>query len=146
MNIKEVKLGDLKTGDQIAVRGNVEDLHPSLRTLTAFVGDTYLHHGIYSKEDCSLYRVEYEDGEYCLPGERNNEEGEEAVEQGSSWPVYNLIMNNCESFATLLKTGKAKSRQVLEALISTLKALVVGVAKSASPGVAGFSGSGNNKH
>ena len=143
MKIEEVKLGDLKTGDQIAVKGNVENLSPCLSLVTAHSNGTYLHHGIFNKEEMcvyelqgdtkenarpkkrdfteffaghtALYRVEYDEGE-CFTVNETIKRAEEAVKQGSRWPAYDLIRNNCESFATYLKTGKAKSIQVLRSL------------------------------
>ena len=41
---------------------------------------------------------------------------ENAVAMQSSWPSYDLIKNNCETFATYLKTGKPCSIQVLDAV------------------------------
>ena len=164
MKIEEVKLGDLKTGDQIAVKGNVENLSPCLILVTAHSNGTYLHHGIFNKEELctyelqgdtkkearpkkrdftefyaghtALYRVEYDEGE-CLPVDETIKRAEEVVKQGSHWPEYHLILNNCESFATYLKTGKEISMQVLNALVemAVKVATVVGessIAHSAS--------------
>ena len=41
---------------------------------------------------------------------------ENAVAMQSSWPSYDLIKNNCETFAIYLKTGKPCSMQVLDAV------------------------------
>lgn len=145
MRCEKVKQGDLKLADQIAVMGNVADLDPLLRSLTAHIGETYFHHGIYDtnnvvvyhftgdnkasakpkKSDFTeffaghiqLYRVVYEDNEECLPDHEVMEKAEEAVNRSSTWPDYHIIQNNCESFATYLKTGKLYSRQALEALV-----------------------------
>ena len=145
MRCEKVKQGDLKLADQIAVMGNVADLSPSLRSLTAHVGETYFHHGIYDTKNIAvyhfrgadkasaipqksdfteffaghsqLYRVVYEDNEKCLPDHEVMERAELAVKLSSSWPDYHIIGNNCESFATFLKTGKLYSKQALEALV-----------------------------
>lgn len=144
MKIEVVKLGDLKTGDQIAVKGDVKNLSPCLTFVTAHSNGTYLHHGIFNKEELCVYelqgdtkkdaipkkrdftefyaghsvlcRVEYDEGE-CFTVDETIKRAEEVVKQGSRWPAYNLIRNNCESFATYLKTGKAKSIQVLRSLV-----------------------------
>ena len=145
MRCEKVKQGDLKLADQIAVMGNVADLDPSLLRLTAHIGETYFHHGIYDpnnvvvyhftgdnkanakpkKSDFTeffagktqLYRVVYDDNEECLPDDEVMKKAEEAVEGSSTWPDYHIIANNCESFATYLKTGEAYSKQALEGLV-----------------------------
>jgi len=151
VKIEEVKLKDLNNGDQIAVMGNVVDLSPWLLPFTVHTNHTYLHHGIFDKENFAvidfhgnnkanarpkrrdfteffaghtkLYRLVYEEGEKCLPVDETMQMANKAVEQRSSWPAYHLIQNNCESFATYLKTGRAISQQVLEALISWTRQL-----------------------
>jgi len=45
--IDDVQLSDLKTGDQIAVKGNVVDLNPSLLPLMYHNDGIYFHHGIF---------------------------------------------------------------------------------------------------
>lgn len=146
MLCEKVKQGDLKLADQIAVMGNVADLDPLLLQLTAHVGETYFHHGIYDSKNIAvyhftgadkasaipqksdfteffaghtqLYRVVYEDhDEKCLPDHEVMERAELAVKLSSRWPDYHIIGNNCESFATFLKTGKHYSKQALEALV-----------------------------
>lgn len=152
MRIEKVSLRDVKTGDQIAVKGNIANLHPSLVAVTAIVGETYLHHGIYDKETSTviefhgdnkanavpkkrdfteffaghteLYRVVYEEGEECFPVEETMKRAENAVKTQRSWAPYHLITNNCESFATYIKTGKQVSKQVLAALINLLENMV----------------------
>ncbi len=142
MQLEDVELSDLNNGDQIAVRGNVKNLSPWLLLVTAHTDGTYLHHGIFIKEtwsvvefqgetkenarpkirpfrqffngnvDGKIYRVVYKEGE-CLPVDETIRRAKEAVEKGNTWPSYNLILNNCETFATLLKTGEAVSLQAL---------------------------------
>lgn len=151
MRIEKVSLRDVKTGDQIAVKGNIANLHPSLAAVTAIVGETYLHHGIYDKETATviefhgdnkenavpkkrdftefyaghtaLYRVVYEEKE-CFTVEETMAMAEHAVEKQGSWAPYHLITNNCESFATYIKTGKQASKQALEALIKVRQIIV----------------------
>ena len=144
MRYEEVQLRDLKTGDQIAISGNVADLHPLLVPLTMHTGNTYFHHGIFDKENLvvydvsgvskanarpqrrdftqffaghtKLYRVVYEYGEQCLPVDEVMKRANDAVQNQSSWPGYHIIMNNCESFATFLKTGRQNSEQAIKAV------------------------------
>lgn len=144
MNLEKVKLDDLKDGDQIAVHGDVADISPWLRLVTVNSNGKYLHHGIYSNEEkcvydvhgatkddakprkcdlmeflggrTELYRVVYQENA-CLPVEETLEMAEEAVNGADRWPRYHLIKNNCESFATLLKTGRATSEQALASLM-----------------------------
>ena len=40
----------------------------------------------------------------------------DAVQPWSFYPVYNLLLNNCETFATYLKTGIKDSAQASEAV------------------------------
>lgn len=157
--LEVVELSDLNDGDQIAVRGEVKNLSPCLRHITAHTDGTYLHHGIFLKEtwsviefqgvnkkdakprkrpflkffegnsDGKLYRVRYEEGK-CFDVEETKRRANEALEKGNSWPGYNLLLNNCESFATFLKTGVAVSQQVLMALIKNLGLLGCALAAS----------------
>jgi len=166
MRCVKVKLGDLKHGDQIAVMGNVANLSQLLRPLMTLIGQTYYHHGIYDKENMAvyhftgvdkanakpqksdftdffaghtqLYRVEYEDNEQCLPVHEVMKRAEDAVNRSSTWPGYHLIKNNCESFATYLKTGKAYSKQALDALVvAAMAAFEVGSFGSAAVSIGG---------
>lgn len=143
MRYEEVKLGGLEHGDQIAVMGKVANISEWLVPLMGHTGGIYYHHGIYDKESMAvfdfwgeskadakpqkrdfteffaghskLYRVVYEEGEPCLPKEEVMERANEAVQHGCSWPVYHLVKNNCESFATYLKTGRNMSKQAIDA-------------------------------
>ena len=143
--IEAAQLSDLKTGDQIAVEGNVDDLNPSLLLVMDHTNGKYFHHGIFDKENLEvidfhgdtkanakpkrrpilefvagrsqIYRVVYED---CLPVETTMKMANEAAEKPSYWPGYDLISNNCETFATYLKTGKKYSEQASKALLNLL--------------------------
>ena len=147
MRYEKVKQRELKHGDQIAVIGDVADLSKMLSLLMQCKDQTYYHHGIYDAnslevihltgdskanakpqrndfteffaEHKQLYRVVYEDGE-CLPVNEVMERAEDAVNQGSSWPNYDIIENNWESFAAFLKTGEQYSKQVFDALALTV--------------------------
>ena len=145
MRYKEVQeMNDLKTGDQIAISGDVKDLHSLLVPFTIHTNNIYFHHGIFDRENLAvydfsgdskanarpqrrdikefmqghlkLYRVVYEDGEQCLPVDKVMKRAEDAVKQQSSWPDYHIITNNCESFATFLKTGNLYSEQAIKAV------------------------------
>ena len=146
MRYEKVKLGDLKHGDQIAVMGNVADLDPVLSSLVTLIGRTYYHHGIYDAHNMAvfhftgenktnakpqksdftvffaghkeLYRVVYEGNEKCLPVQEVMRRAEDAVKRPTSWPGYDIIKNNCETFASYLKTGEKYSKQAYEAVVS----------------------------
>ena len=136
-------LSDLKTSDQIAVMGNVVELNPSLLQFMRHTNGVYFHHGILDKETMEvidfhgdkklnakpkrrsisefaagrfpLYRVIHEK---CLPVEKTMKMANDAVQRSSlyPWPVYDLLLNNCETFATYLKTGIKHSAQASEAV------------------------------
>ena len=44
------ELGDLQTGDQIAVKGYVSNLAPALRPLMKLSDKLYYHHGIFDRD------------------------------------------------------------------------------------------------
>ena len=140
LRIEIVQLGDLKTGDKIAVMGEVADLHSSLLPLMDHTNGIYFHHGIFDKENLEVIELQGDDKasarpkrrpilqftykryplyrvvhERCLPVETTMKMANEAVEKQDSWPGYNLIQNNCETFATYLKTGHKYSEQVASA-------------------------------
>lgn len=52
----------------------------------------------------------------CLPVYETMQMAENAVAMQNSWPSYDLIKNDCETFATYLKTGKLCSMQALDAV------------------------------
>ena len=165
MRYEKVKLRDLKHGDQIAVMGNVADLDSRLRPLVTLIGETYYHHGIYDAHNMAvfhftgenkanakpqksdftvffaghkeLYRVVYEDNEECLPVQEVMRRAEDAVKQASSWPGYDIIKNNCETFASYLKTGKKYSKQAYEAVVSAAVKLTTTVVASAAVTIGG---------
>lgn len=174
--IVEVHQKQLEDGDQIAVRGLVKDLSPWLVPIMAHTEDsdsadgTFLHHGIYLKEemnvielhgedkksakpkirpltefcagsvDRKLYRVQYEEGDY-LPVSETIQQGKEAVEKARSWEPYHLVKYNCETFATFLKTGKKISMQVQKVLLANLETAVPVVKKAIASSAASVSSS-----
>ena len=173
VKIEEVELKDLKHGDQIAVMGDVAEIHWALPRFMSRANGKYFHHGIFDKENLEviefqgndkasarpkrrpilqfiynrypLYRVVQEK---CLPVETTMKLANEAVEKQNSWPGYNLIQNNCETFATYLKTGRKHSEQVATACMNFLlnnkdelylAASIVGVSSVVVPSVGGAS-------
>lgn len=166
MPYEVVEMGHLKTGDQIAICGNVADLHEALVPLTVHTDHRYFHHGIFEKETSAvydfhgdtkenarpqkrdftkfyagrtqLYRVVYKDGE-CLPAAEVMRRAKNAVKLQSSWPHYHIIKNNCESFATYLKTGELYSEQALVAIrefLNKIGPIIAEVVLSSSAAIA----------
>ena len=145
VKIEIVELRDLKHGDQIAVMGDIDEIHTALRPFMTHAKGKYFHHGIYDKETleviefhgdnkasarpkrrpllqftCArypLYRVVHEK---CLPVETTMKMANEEVDNKNSWPDYDLIENNCETFATYLKTGHKYSEQGVSAGLNFL--------------------------
>lgn len=140
VKIEEVELKDLKHGDQIAVMGDVAEIHWALPRFMSRANGKYFHHGIFDKENLEVIELQGDDKasarpkrrpilqftykryplyrvvhEKCLPVETTMKMANEAVEKQDSWPGYNLIQNNCETFATYLKTGHKYSEQVASA-------------------------------
>ena len=171
MRYEEVQeMRHLETGDQIAISGDVKDLHPFLVPFTMHTDNIYFHHGIFDKENLvvydvsgdskenarpqrrdfkdfyaghsKLYRVVYEDGEQCLPVDEVMKSAEDAVKQQSSWSGYHIITNNCESFATFLKTGRCYSEQAFKAVEEFSKKAVPVAAALLASSVAGSPAAG----
>lgn len=171
MRYEEVKMRDLKHGDEIAFMGNLADLSPLLTQVMGHTDQTYYHHGIYdaknmevihftgeNKADAKpqrsdftdffgghqhLYRVVYDNQEECLPVQEVMKRAEDALKQASSWPCYDIIKNNCETFACYLKTGKARSKQAMDALASKFTPIVASAVKIGGS-LSGISGSGKS--
>ena len=78
--------------------------------------------------DCKIYLVKYIDGDHLLPVRETLNLANEVLKDPSLWPGYHIVRNNCESFATWLKTGKKISAQAAFALhrVISLGAAVVG--------------------
>ena len=136
--IEDVKLGDLNTGDQIAVIGTNKLLLWLVSFFTNRKCQEYFHHGIFDKENEELielqggtkwtsipkrrpmrqflgdgkpYRIVYRP-ENCLPVEETMKLAKKVLEKQSCWPNYHAFKFNCETFATYLKTGIRTSAQV----------------------------------
>ena len=150
-SFESIGFRDLKKGDQIAVKGVLQSLDPMLRWkfLEHIVGDKYYsHHGIYIGDftvvdfggkdkysakarkvdlqefmfgacDKKLYRLNYCEG-VCLPAEETVRRA--VLAHGTqTWPIYDVISNNCETFATYMKTGMKASQQAARALANMVK-------------------------
>lgn len=136
----------LRPGDQLAVQGHKE-------------GIVYYHHGIFisheegiiefggaNKDDAivrkidllpfteygkrELIRIKYPKDK-CLPPTQVVGEAKEMLKNPRKWGCYNLLLNNCEHFATRCKTGIPDCFQILkkiEDLISHPEQLVTYVA------------------
>ena len=120
----------------------LETFNPSFKILNPIVGNHYYHHGIFiephhvthqewlftdshltraCKEDINelmrsisvdgtIYKVAC-DQRNSLPVDEVIKRGEEMVSAGVL-EQFNIVTNNCETFATFLKTGKRTSSQV----------------------------------
>ena len=184
LSLSPVLKKDLKLGDHIVVRGNIENLHPSLRSFYFITGKFYFHHGIYIGNDevieiggdtkwdarprivdilqflagscdSNLYRVDEgddEDDASPVPDvDGTMMRAFEVMKDPSKWPGYNVIFNNCESFAYYLKTGKARTEQGMSALERALGtgAAALGLLAVVIGGIAAIAVStrrGNRKH
>ena len=97
--------------DRLAVidfSGQTEaDAKPRLRPILEFLGGC---------SDQDLFRVVYEDPSECYLVNDTVRKAREIVRLGEIWPAYHVFRNNCETFATVLKTGKAVSTQAIRAL------------------------------
>ena len=89
-----------------------------------------------SAVDGKLYRVEYDEdtSQKMLDVEDTLRKAEEALAEPDQWPGYNIIHNNCESFAYWFKTGMKWSAQASAAVSQV-------VVKGAAAAVAGVIGS-----
>lgn len=139
--LDQVSVHDLNTGDQIAVERHCSDLSLLLCSALGGTDGKYFHHGIYDRENLEviefhgedkqnarvqrrhikdflfeglqLYRVVHKN---CLPIRKTMRMAEQALNGEIVVPPYNLMSNNCENFATYLKTGNAHSKQVCDAI------------------------------
>ena len=81
--------------------------------------------------DQKLYQVEYHNPDLVISIETTLDNAKKAIANPFEWPGYNVIANNCESFATWLKTGKKISAQAVRAVIEVIP-LAIHVAIGAS--------------
>lgn len=143
MKYRLVESGDLCPGDQIAVKRLCNSLSSPLKQgCAAVVGDYYCHHGVhlggcevihfYADDekneatirkcrienfpvgyDNKIYKVLHEDA--VLTVDETLRKADEVLANRTEWPNYNLKSNNCETFATWLKTGRKCSAQAIKA-------------------------------
>ena len=66
--------------------------------------------------DGKLYRVEYGDTVKMLSVKETLKRARAVLAEPSEWPGYQIIKNNCESFATWLTTGELWSVQASRAV------------------------------
>jgi hypothetical protein len=62
-------------------------------------------------EDGKLYQVNYDDPSAVLPVEETAKNIAAVLSNPEKWPEYDPLKNNCETFATWLKTAKRHSNQ-----------------------------------
>ena len=65
--------------------------------------------------DKKVYRVDYESIQ-ALPVEQIVQKAKEVLANPEAWPQYNILANNCETFAAWLTTGKEISVQATKAV------------------------------
>lgn len=80
------------------------------RTLKEFTSD-------YTR---TLFKVVYPPNVKCLPPEVVVAKAKTHM-QKQDIPEYNLVINNCEHFATYCKTGEADSRQLVDKINKTIE-------------------------
>lgn len=150
--IENVVVEQLNTGDHIAAERDCSEISPFLCPLLSGTDGKYRHHGIFycgslgamviefgaetgNKDNArfqvrsieeflgnspQLYRVVHEN---YLSVEETLKLAEKALKLGR--PRYNLLFNNCETFATYLKTGVGHSQQVSSAFKWNLFILLI---------------------
>ena len=138
---------DIPAGTQIAVKKLVGNLNSKLLSKTK--EEYYFHHGVYIGEykvihfygenkknakpqQCNLlefiagcersilYRVEYVNAALTLPVEETLKMANDILADPTKWPKFRIFWNNCETFATWLKTKQKVSFQVIEVIMRTL--------------------------
>ena len=67
-----------------------------------------------------LYRVQYDKSVKLLSQEETLRKAQKVLEEPSKWPGYQIIKNNCESFARWLKTNVSWSAQATMAAIKVI--------------------------
>ncbi len=67
--------------------------------------------------DGELYQVKYDNPDLLVSVTATVDFAEAVVKNPTAWPGYQIRKNNCESFATWLKTGESISAQATEAHI-----------------------------
>ena len=90
-----------------------------------------LHKFIEGSADGKLFQVKFNEKVPMLRVNEILERAERMLQNPSEWPVFDIIENNCESFATWITTGNKCSQQVqvasINAVLAGVSALVTGV-------------------
>ncbi len=94
-----VYLGIINGEHRVADFGREQKTHPVITSLNVFM---------YENPTTQLYLRRYTSG-YTLPMENILEQVDKM--ECMEWGCYDLLHNNCEHFATFLKTGKSWSFQ-----------------------------------
>ncbi len=78
--------------------------------------------------DRKLYQVKYNKPDSLVSVEATLKFADAVLKNPTVWPGYQIVENNCESFATWLKTGKSLSAQATEAIKVSITRFGKGVA------------------
>ena len=84
--------------------------------------------------DKKLYRVDYNNPASEMPIDDTLRRANEAIENPQRWPGYQLLNNNCETFATWLKTGVKTSAQATAATSQIVDHAAAATATAAAVG------------
>lgn len=146
----------------------------ALKSLYFITGEYYFHHGIYignnevtdfggeTKEtaeprrvdiltfmanscDGKLYRVNEADEKTESRVGEILKRASDMLSNPSQWPGYDLLWNNCESFANYLKTGKSYTEQGKRAIQTALGGLVAVAAAALSADIGARVASGGSQ-
>ena len=117
--------------DVIHFSGNNKDAKPrTCKILEFFEG----------AQDRKIYKVEYDQNVNRRPQKETLSLAENVLRNPDGWPKYNVIANNCESFACWLTMGIEVSAQSIKGVVNVLKNVAQAVHSS---GVASGHSSGN---
>ena len=105
-----IYLGPNRGVAEMGIRVTIEDLqltNPRIVSLDEF------------QDKDRIYRINYKPKTY-LPPKHTVRQAQYFVDNPTKWDRFNLLLNNCEHFATKCKTGKAVSKQVTDKIRSLL--------------------------
>ena len=74
--------------------------------------------------DGKIYRAVYNDTAVVLPFAKTDALAKEVLKDPGKWREYDIISNNCETFATCLKTGRGFSDQASNAMLYGITTIV----------------------
>jgi hypothetical protein len=74
--------------------------------------------------DGKIYRAVYNDTAVVLPFATTDALAREVLAHPKKWPKYDIKDNNCETFATCLKTGRGFSDQASNAMLYGISTIV----------------------